>query len=221
MTELTCTSIRSISFLIQVYSISFSHPSIQSIWHDGHVISVSTKLWFELYLCAAYLWVSWCALAGCLAYKTLTCHPNHDWKWRHFPAHGSGFPSTIYHHVASVSRCTLNPHLHYTIFPFSFLLLPVSREKCWIYWRSSNTQRKLNMKTWKTSSFAVHFSNALLFFFFCWFFPLGLIAEMGISFAEAVSEAPGEQLAVRPTPGAEKVCQYIQLHTPDQLNGQL
>lgn len=50
------------------------------------------------------------------------------------------------------------------------------------------------------------------------FFPLGLAAEMGMSFAEAVREAPGAQLAVRPTSGAEKVCQYIQLHAPDQLN---
>ncbi|KAK3551898.1 hypothetical protein QTP70_031558 [Hemibagrus guttatus] len=33
----------------------------------------------------------------------------------------------------------------------------------------------------------------------------GLAAEMGMSFAEAVSKAPGAQLAVRPTPGAEKV----------------
>ncbi|KAI5606517.1 xylulose kinase [Silurus asotus] len=33
----------------------------------------------------------------------------------------------------------------------------------------------------------------------------GLAAEMGMSFAEAMSEAPGAQLAVRPTPGAEKV----------------
>ncbi|KAB5586472.1 hypothetical protein PHYPO_G00002060 [Pangasianodon hypophthalmus] len=33
----------------------------------------------------------------------------------------------------------------------------------------------------------------------------GLAAEMGMSFAEAVREAPGAQLAVRPTPGAEKV----------------
>lgn len=41
---------------------------------------------------------------------------------------------------------------------------------------------------------------------------------MGMSFAEAVREAPGAQLAVRPTSGAEKVCQYIQLHAPDQLN---
>lgn len=40
---------------------------------------------------------------------------------------------------------------------------------------------------------------------------------MGMSFAEAVSKAPGAQLAVRPTPGAEKVCQYIQYHTPAQL----
>lgn len=37
---------------------------------------------------------------------------------------------------------------------------------------------------------------------------------MGMSFAEAVSKAPGAQLAVRPTPGAEKVHQYIQHHTP-------
>ncbi|KAF7708882.1 xylulose kinase [Silurus meridionalis] len=33
----------------------------------------------------------------------------------------------------------------------------------------------------------------------------GLAAEMGMSFTEAISEAPGAQLAVRPTPGAEKV----------------
>ncbi|KAK2854586.1 hypothetical protein Q7C36_006455 [Tachysurus vachellii] len=33
----------------------------------------------------------------------------------------------------------------------------------------------------------------------------GLAAEMGMSFAEAVSKAPGAQLAVKPTPGAEKV----------------
>lgn len=45
--------------------------------------------------------------------------------------------------------------------------------------------------------------------FFTDFPPLGLAAEMGMSFAEAVSEAPGAQLAVRPTPAAEKVCQYI------------
>lgn len=33
----------------------------------------------------------------------------------------------------------------------------------------------------------------------------GLSAEMGMSFAEVVSKAPGAQLAVRPTPGARKV----------------
>lgn len=37
---------------------------------------------------------------------------------------------------------------------------------------------------------------------------------MGMSFGEAVSKAPGAQLAVKPTPGAEKVCQYLQHLTP-------
>lgn len=68
--------------------------------------------------------------------------------WRHFPAHGSGFPSTIHHHVAPVSGRTLNPPRNYTIFQIAFLLQPVSREKCWIYQRSTKTQRMLNMKTW-------------------------------------------------------------------------
>lgn len=222
MTKLTCNSTRSISFLSRVYSVSFGHYSIQSIWHDVRVIYVSKVLQYELYLSVAYLQVTWHVLAGCLAYKTLTCHPNHDWIWRHFPAHGSGFPSTIPHYVALVSRHTLNPRLNYTIFQISFLLQPVSREKNARYTKGQPTHK--GNCTWRHEVFeiacetSVHFSNALLFLLI--FFLPGLAAEMGMSFAEAVNEAPEAQLAVRPTPGAEKVCQYIQHHTPDQLNWQ-
>lgn len=82
--------------------------------------------------------------------------------------------STIHHLVASGSRHTLILHLNCTLFQISFLLQPVSREKRWIYQRSTNTKRKLNMKiwgVWKASESSVHVSNALIFFFFCWFFP--------------------------------------------------
>uniref|UniRef100_A0A8C7T0M2 Xylulose kinase n=1 Tax=Oncorhynchus mykiss TaxID=8022 RepID=A0A8C7T0M2_ONCMY len=45
----------------------------------------------------------------------------------------------------------------------------------------------------------------------------GLVAESGVSFAEAVKKAPEAQLAVTPTPGADKV----QQHNPIQLSSSL
>uniref|UniRef100_A0A8B9HXR2 Xylulose kinase n=1 Tax=Astyanax mexicanus TaxID=7994 RepID=A0A8B9HXR2_ASTMX len=41
----------------------------------------------------------------------------------------------------------------------------------------------------------------------------GLVAESGVSFAEAVRKAPGAQLAVTPTTGAEEVREFIQQHS--------
>lgn len=125
MTKLSYIATRLISFLSWVYSISISVFN----WY----CMICTWFMFSMYLSAACLWVTCHDLAGCLAYKALTCHSNHDWKWRHFPCHESGFPSIIHHHVALVSRCSLNPHLDDTIFQISFLLQPVIREKCWIY----------------------------------------------------------------------------------------
>ncbi|GAA6098188.1 xylulose kinase isoform X1 [Tachysurus ichikawai] len=46
----------------------------------------------------------------------------------------------------------------------------------------------------------------------------GLAAEMGMSFGEAVSKAPGAQLAVKPTPGAEKVQLMLVILSPEALH---